>query len=1080
MKKFLFLLLSSISFFVSAQNSLKDDFSIYLDNDTAIINTYSSKTLYIIADSTPIYKNAKVKVIFPRFFGDYAWDNMLWIIIPPNLRAGYLQAKSVSSGKRASINSVNLCYDEFLTTSSSFFDYKFAHENNQRIVTIEMLDTLPKGDTLQLVYGANGTGTYTYNSMVAHTDNFNVLLDNNNTGNFVALKDQPQIVFKHSVSKNINIVVASSSKPGKPALLKIMINDLGKNVTADFNGSVQLTCTDASAAFPTTINITPSDKGSKDVLVTLHQTGTFTFSAKVLSANFPLTGTFTSNPINVSNDSINIYWGDFHTHTKFSRDGFGSDGYDFARNGAGFDFYCGTDHMDFNQTDTFGVNRDEWESLKQEAIRVNQPNRFVSFLGYENSLDNPSGHYNFIFNFEDARVQNIPRLAKNPYWTIQNLWVKLNQLNQQGKMLTIPHHTGKLFGTSGADNGASQFGGSFMNNDYKRLIEIYSGHGLGEYYNPNHNLAYDKFGGRDTKYPCFAQDAWALGEKLGVIASTDSHNGTPSQTNVGLAAILSDSLNRDKLFSNLYNRHSYATTGERMILKFSIGAAIMGDEITVPCDSFPTINFTVNGTDVLDFIEVLKWDFKKGQYSAAPVHPLFPVIKRISFSNGEKNYSFAMIDVTMQDSCLYYVRVKQKNMVSNREVWAWTSPIWIDKQHCADPRATDSLYNFRLEPALPSVRVKWCMKNEFTTNYYVVERKNSAMADFLPIDTIATAHIAFKDSCYTFTDQYPDDTVLYYRIKMLSYFDDVSYSSVDTIRIPFLRDSVYNLNVSVLQDRIGVDWNANEFFAQNYRIQKRTAFSGFQNAASVNVSTPKRGNQYSINDFYPLKDTSYYRIIMSLPDGAYKLSNLDTIVFRIDSLIQFNVKSISNDTVQASWKGVHEQNIVRYELQRSQDRVTFFTLHNQPANGHLFDTAIYRYDDTMAIAGLNYYRVVLYLADGTVKISTIDSIVKIATGIHQSSSDKFEFKVLDNIIDESSSFLNFSLESNQYLDGTILITGADGNLYYQHDFHLNKGKNTDKLPIGGLNTGIYYLFFVTKDMILKSNFMIAFHGGCTH
>ena len=50
------------------------------------------------------------------------------------------------------------------------------------MVTIEMLDTLPVGDTLQLIYGANGSATFTYNSMVAHSDNFSVLLDNRNNG----------------------------------------------------------------------------------------------------------------------------------------------------------------------------------------------------------------------------------------------------------------------------------------------------------------------------------------------------------------------------------------------------------------------------------------------------------------------------------------------------------------------------------------------------------------------------------------------------------------------------------------------------------------------------------------------------------------------------------------------------------------------------------------------------------------------------------------------------------------------------------------------------------------------------------
>lgn len=1082
MKNLFLLFICFFTVSVFSQNTVKDDFRIYLDKDTALTNTYSPKTLYIIADSTPIYKNAKIKVIFPKYFDDYAWDNMVWIIFPPNVRAGYMQAKSVSSGKRAVINSVDLCYNEFPTTSSNLFDYKFAHENNQRVVTIEMQDTLPQGDTLQLLYGANGTNTYTYNSIVAYKENFSVLLDNQNNGNYVALRDQPQIVFKQANPKNINIALASTGNIGKPTLLKLMINDVGRNRAPDFTGTIQLTCTDPSAVFPASVNLTAMDAGTKDVYVTFNQNGVFNVSAKVTASNFPITATYTSNPVNISNDTINIYWGDFHTHSKFSRDGFGSDGYSYAKYAIGLDFYSGTDHSDFNPVDTFGINTKEWEQLKQEAITFNQPNRFVSFLGYENSLDNPSGHYNFIYNFDDANTQDIPMLAKNSFFTIQNFWTKLNQLTQQGKVLTIPHHTGKLFSTTGPDNGASQFGGTFANKEYKRIIEIYSQHGLGEYYNPAHNLSYDKFGSRSTKFPCFAQDAWALGEKLGVIASTDSHNGTASQTNFGVAAILSDSLNRNKLFSNLYNRHSYATTGEKIVLKFTMNKAIMGDEISIPCDSFPSINVVVNGTDVLDYIEVLKWNFKTGQYTSNPAHPIYTVIKKITFTNAEKNYSFAMIDTSLRDTSLYYVRVKQKNLVNNKEVWAWSSPIWVNKAHCDTFRRTDSLYNFNLQFIQPNIKVSWCMLDEFNTDYFVVERRNTSTATFSSLDTIYTAHIAFKDSCYIFMDKYPDDTVLYYRIKAISYSNGVQYSNTDSIRIPFVKDSVYNLKADVLADRIGVEWHAKEFFVQDYLLQKRTQQSGFQNSNSVTVSSPLPENNYSQSDFFPLKDTSYYRVIMNLQNGAFKISNLDTIVFRIDSLIQFKATLTGNDTVINNWKGVHEQSIVRYELQRSQDRITFFTIHTQLPTGHLFDTASYQYKDTAEIVGWNYYRVIQYMIDGSNKISKLDSVRKIATGIHTStvSAEQIELKVIDNIIDESNSYLNFTTKSNQYLDGTLLIVSIDGKLHYQQDFHLIKGNSIGKVPIGGFDTGLYYLFFITKDVVVKNNFIVATHSGCTH
>ncbi|MEZ5053950.1 MAG: DUF3604 domain-containing protein [Chitinophagales bacterium] len=54
-----------------------------------------------------------------------------------------------------------------------------------------------------------------------------------------------------------------------------------------------------------------------------------------------------------------------------------------------------------------------------------------------------------------------------------------------------------------------------------------------------------------------------------------------AQSNAGITAVIADSLTRDKIFTSLYNRNTYGTTGERMILKFNIDKNIMGDEATI-------------------------------------------------------------------------------------------------------------------------------------------------------------------------------------------------------------------------------------------------------------------------------------------------------------------------------------------------------------------------------------------------------------------------------------------------------------------------------------------------------------------
>ncbi len=1076
MKKIIFFLFIFISIRIQANNST-NFFRAYIEDDTLLIGTVSQKNIFLIADSVAINKHAKIKVVFPKNFSEFAWDNMFWIFIPPNQRAGYMQVKSVSSGKNAIITNVNLCQDEFITTPSNLFDYKFSHENNQRIVSIEMLDTLPKGDTLKIIYGANGINTYTFNSLIELTDNFTFLVDLQNNGNYKVVDSQPQIYYKYDIANRVHLALSSAGKINQPALLKVAIHDKGRNVVRNFSGTLQLTCSDPSALSTQNITLNATDEGKKDIYLTFNKNGVFTIKTNIISSNMPpINGQFTSNPIKISDDSLNIYWGEFHTHTKFSRDGYGSDGYQYAKYGVGLDFYCGTDHADFNRIDTFGINPIEWKALQHETITFDEPNRFVSFIGYENSLENPSGHHNFIYNYNENDISTTPMIARYIYPTIQQSWSILSSLNWQNKVFTIPHHTGKLFSLIGPDNGASKFGGIYKNEIYRRNIEIYSGHGQSEYFNPNHNLAYEKFGGRSTIYPCYAQNAWALKEKLSVIASTDSHNARMAQNNVGITAIISDSLTRDNIFAAMYNRHTYGTTGERIILKFNIDKNIMGDETTIPCDSFPTIHFEVNGTDALDFVEILKWDFKKGTYTSNPTHPIYTSIYKQTFTAPTLNFSISMIDTSLRDSCLYYVRVKQKNLISNREVWAWSSPIWINKQHCDTVFRTDSLYNFHIDENLPNIEVKWCMKDEFNTDYFVIERSSGDSVHFLAIDSVQTLHVTFEDSCYIFIDDSPNDSILYYRIKIVEYTDSVKYSNILSIHIPFTTDSIWNLQISKQTNAIQLSWNSREFFANLYKAQKQDKITNFFTYDSVSATGLQN---YTLLDLMPLKDTSFYQIIMRLSNGSILYSNIDTLIFRIDSLFHFQTQLIG-DSIALDWKSEHEKEIIRYEIQRSQDKNLFYTIHTLAHQGNLFDTTSYSYNDTTYFVGWNYYRILLYMSDSSIKSSAIDSEYIVNTSIQTITNQTLEIKILENIVHEGESYLNIITQSPQNTSGIFMIIGLDGKIYEQQNHRINNGTSYINLPIGYLSSGMYYLLFATENGIYKTNFIVSFHSGCLH
>ena len=83
-------------------------------------------------------------------------------------------------------------------------------------------------------------------------------------------------------------------------------------------------------------------------------------------------------------------------------------------------------------------------------------------------------------------------------------------------------------------------------------------------------------------------------------------------------------------------------------------------------------------THSIDFVEIMRWDSDSGQQENG--YPKFEVIQRKT-GNGQK-FSGEFIDSSYVNTSIYYARVKQKNMITektieddltvltHREVWA--------------------------------------------------------------------------------------------------------------------------------------------------------------------------------------------------------------------------------------------------------------------------------------------------------------------------------------------------------------------------------------------------------------------------
>ncbi|MEX1012199.1 MAG: DUF3604 domain-containing protein [Waddliaceae bacterium] len=140
----------------------------------------------------------------------------------------------------------------------------------------------------------------------------------------------------------------------------------------------------------------------------------------------------------------------------------------------------------------------------------------------------------------------------------------------------------------------------------------------------------------------------------------------------GYTGIFSEHLTRSSLFDALYNRRCYATTGERMILVFSIAGAPMGSELTTAEKPGLIVNRHIKayaaGTCKLKTIELVR--------GGDVIHTVKPDLYHHEFSYDDlvDINTIALSPQSKESPFLYYyLRVTQEdgNM-------AWSSPIWID------------------------------------------------------------------------------------------------------------------------------------------------------------------------------------------------------------------------------------------------------------------------------------------------------------------------------------------------------------------------------------------------------------------
>jgi hypothetical protein len=521
-------------------------------------------------------------------------------------------------------------------------------------LTMEGQD-LVAGDIITYTFGdQSGEGRGVRPGAKAGGGNVRIASDSDGDGSYIVLTDPLQVKTVARSADHLAVVAPSIVTQGTPFALAVVAQDEWFNAADGYTGTVSFSSTDQTADLPAPYTFTPADRSIRAFTVTLNTLGShwITVTDPVLTP-----GGVNSNPIDCRETapSLQPYWGDIHSHTDFSHDayGFAKAAFDHARDIARLDFYGTTDH-----TYAHGVEYtpSEWEKTRRLVSEYYQPGKFVTLLSYEWTIIAPYGHHNVYFRGTEEEI-----LRGKDYPTLEELWAAL----EDKEALTIPHSTGKRFTTG--PSGSTAVDWSYGNEQLQTTVEIYSKHGQSEYYDPDHPLSYENLSlhGTSVAGPHYAQDAWAAGQQLGVIASTDDHSARPGQPHRGLAAVYVEDLTREAIFDAIAAKHTYATTGQRILLDFKVDGHMMGESYTVTLPHSPAIEVRVVGTDLLDFVEVVKYD---GITYTVPYSVTQP---------GSREVCFTYVDSDFKHAGLYYVRLQQVNEVEGRIVMAWSSPVWV-------------------------------------------------------------------------------------------------------------------------------------------------------------------------------------------------------------------------------------------------------------------------------------------------------------------------------------------------------------------------------------------------------------------
>lgn len=518
------------------------------------------------------------------------------------------------------------------------------------------------GDEIVLVYGDNTVGeagvlggATGQKWVVDFHPRFEVRVDNGGFGRFLSLHHSPTVWVVPDEAVYLHVCVPSIVTPGEEFTVRFRPLDRFGNAVRDWNTRPE--DTRVSCRGLTTLGWS----GPDSVRARFDVPGLYYVDVEVKNPASGRTLSGVSNPCLVTAEDVpRLFWGDLHVHSTMS-DGAGSPQfcYEYAKNVSMLDFAAVTDH-DFELYHAWFTRKQQvisdeaWRQCLTISEQHTTPLDFVAIPAYE-WTGRPHGDR--CVYFLEASGTPIFRCQDERFDTPEKLWRALESVGPDSA-LTVPHST------------TNEFMGcnwSSRNDRLETLVEIYSMHGSSECLNGLRPVR-GEVEGRSVR------DALAKGYRLGFVAGGDMHSSQPGNPllaegpystlryRAGLTAVLCKEKTREAIFRSMKARRCYATTGDRILLSFTVNGVDMGGEVRLrEPDALLRIRLRVAGTSALRKVEIIRDGDVFEEY--APGDGVTTFSTEVQHRNPV---------ITGKSWSYYYLRVVQDN-----GEMAWSSPVWV-------------------------------------------------------------------------------------------------------------------------------------------------------------------------------------------------------------------------------------------------------------------------------------------------------------------------------------------------------------------------------------------------------------------